>query len=127
MDDESTHRSPDHHDGPMTGERPTTPERRAAEQACDDLLQRIETAARQALAAEAHGPMQDDTALAALVRQYARCARSADMRPERMVKPLKVAMSRFFYDRRERADDLLRLAVLEYFEITPPDSAGTPG
>lgn len=116
--DDFTHHSIDDGDGASaTRERPT-PEQLAAEQACDDLLQRIEMAAQGALGAS-HGRVDDDAPLAALVREYAGCSRAAGMRPEQMVKPLKVAMGRFFYDRRERADGLLRLAILAYFDMAP--------
>jgi hypothetical protein len=118
--DDFTDRLADHDEGGTATQDRPTPEQLAAERACDELLARIETAATRALdgARHAHHAHTDDDALLAeLVREYAGCARAAGMRPEQMVKPLKVAMSRFFYDRRERADALLRLAILGYFEI----------
>jgi hypothetical protein len=115
--DDFPHRPTDHGDGTSPSAEPPTPEELAAAQACDDLLRRIEVAARQALDAPAYGPVGHDDALAALVREYAGCARAAGMRPDQMVRPLKVAMNRFFYDRRERADELFRLAILGYFDV----------
>ena len=112
-----THRLTDHGEGATATEEGPTPEQLAAERACDDLLRRIETTARQALRLDDRGGTGDDSSLAALVREYAQCARAAGIPPERMVKPLKVAMSRFFYERRERADDLFRLAIFGYFDI----------
>lgn len=114
--DDFTHRSVDHGDGASATREPPTPEQLAAEQACDDLLRRIDIAAQRALGA-GHGLVDEGAPLEALVREYAGCSRAAGMRPEHMVKPLKVAMGRFFYDRREHADALLRLAILAYFEI----------
>ena len=90
--DDFTDRQADH-GGTATEERPTAQQQLAAEQACDALLRRIETAAARALGGARHGHTDDDAPLAALVREYARCARTAGMRPEQMVKPLKVAMA----------------------------------
>ena len=89
--DDFDDRSTDH-----GAERTTTAEQRAAERACDDLLRRIEAVATRALGAARHERMDDDASLAALVNEYAGCARAAGMRPEQMVGPLKVAMGRFY-------------------------------
>ena len=116
--DDVTDKPIDPADGATATEEQPTPEQLAAEQACDDLLRRIEDAAHRAL--DAGGDhAADDSVLAALVREYAHCARAAGMRPEHMVKPLKVAMREFFYDRRAHADELFRLAILGYFDIAP--------
>ena len=117
--DELTHPLTDRKGRMTTSDGPPTLERLAAERACDDLLQRIEHAAGRALAADRRAGASDDESLPALVREYAGCAHAAGMRPEQMVRPLKVAMSRFFYERREHADELLRVAVLRYFDIAP--------
>ena len=116
--DDATEQPIEPEDGATATEEQPTPEQLAAEQACDELLRRIEGAAHRALDAGGE-PATDDSALAALVREYASCARAAGMRPEHMVKPLKVAMREFFYDRRARADELFRLAILSYFDIAP--------
>ena len=89
----------------------------AAQKACEEAIGEIAAVADSVLAANAGEVAGREELLATLVERYADCSRQAGSSPERMLRPLKAALGGYFYNRREHADDLVRRAVLSYFEV----------